>query len=63
MALLEQQHVRLAYCEHFNANLIRIGRYLAEKETIECLEISELERIQAALEHYKQVWNRQRSCA
>lgn len=52
--LLQEQLTRLVYAEHFNTNLIRIGRYLTEKETIECLDIAELEQVQASLEHYKQ---------
>jgi hypothetical protein len=53
--LLQEQLTRLAYAEHFNNNVVRMGRYLGDKETIECLDISELEHVQTALEHYKQI--------
>jgi len=53
--LLEEQFVRLGWAKNFNANLIKIGKYLTDKETMECLEVQELELILQQLDHFSVV--------
>ncbi len=47
--------MRLGWAKEFNHSLVKAGTYLADKETIECLEVHELENILQQLEMYSVV--------
>ena len=50
--LLEEQFVRLGWAKDFNSSMLKAGKYLSDKETIECLEVQELEHLLQQLEFY-----------